>query len=82
MSTVDTIQLELDIHITNANIIKELVTEEFVKQKIISEEQKSSFDNNYQIILFKRKWYEKWLKYIGFNNPNGMNEYQFKIVKF
>lgn len=76
---LDSIQTELPFHIKNANTVKEIILAQLLKDSKISEEDFNNYCLNYQIIVFKRSWFETWFKKF-FNSKE--DEYQFKLVKF
>jgi hypothetical protein len=59
--------------------VKEIVIATLLENGIINEEQASEYVNNWQVIIFKRSWFERWA---NFFKKDDLNAYQYKFVKF
>ena len=86
MGTIDSIQLDMENKIVSENNVKELVINQLVDLGILTKEDGEKFKQEYQIILFKRRWYPSWWnnlkKYANIEDNSKDNEYQYLIVKF
>lgn len=79
---IDNILLEIPTQIKNAQIIKEIILEKLVEEKLITSEQANNFDDEYQLIIFKRSWYSKWWNNVTKGTKEELENYQYKLVKF
>jgi putative heme iron utilization protein len=76
---IDSELIELESNTKNANSVKEIVIATLLENGIINEEQASEYVNNWQVIIFKRSWFERWA---NFFKKDDLNAYQYKFVKF
>ena len=56
---LDTILIDMEENIQNANKVKELVLANLIELKTITKEQATNFDNNYQVTIYKNTWFNK-----------------------
>jgi hypothetical protein len=76
MQTESTL-LELPVLTANGNLVKEIVIERLLKEKIISKTDAEEYCDRWQIIVIKNGWFKKWAK--KFNKP--VDDYVYKFVK-
>ncbi len=79
MAAVDSMLLTLEDDIKNANTVKELVIERLTKDKVITSQQAEEYEDEWQVIIIKPSWFERWMKKLNIKTPNS---YRFKYVKF
>jgi hypothetical protein len=79
MAAVDSMLLTLEDDIKNANVVKELVIERLVKDKVIASQQAEEYADKWQVIIIKPAWFERWMEKLNIKTPNS---YRFKYVKF
>jgi hypothetical protein len=79
MAAVDSMLLTLEDDIKNANVVKELVIERLVKDKVIASQQAEEYADKWQVIIIKPAWFERWMEKLKIKTPNS---YRFKYVKF
>ena len=79
MATIDSMLISLEEYTTNANLVKELVISRLIMDKVITEEQAEDYRDNWQVVIIKPTWFERWAK--KFNIPNPSN-YRFKYINF
>lgn len=86
MAQIDKMTLEMEYHVGNAQIVKNMVIDRLKKDGIITEEQSEEFLTKYQIIIIKRKWFQAWWDkfFDSAEKPQDKegNSYQYKLVKF
>jgi hypothetical protein len=81
MAKIDGIILEIENHIGNANVVKDIVLARLVMDKVISEEMAQDYSENWQIIVIKPSWFKKWFD--KFRKPKGIDDiYEYKYVRF
>ena len=77
--TVDSILLEIDSMIANAEAVKQLVLNRLVQDKLITEEQQDHYMEDWQVIVFKKGWFKRWCdKY----SKGDDTQWMYKFVKF
>lgn len=79
MAQIDSMLLEIENNTNNANAVKEMVLSRLLTDKIITEAQATEYAEKWQVIVFKKNWFERWMN--SFSIENG-DRYQFKFVKF
>ena len=67
--------LNLEINTKNGNTIKELVLDRLLIDKVITEEQFTLYNENYQVICIKKSWFKRLFK-------NANDSWQYIMVKF
>lgn len=87
MAQIDSVLLNMESTIKNADVVKEMVLDRLQKEGLISEEQKTEFCEKWQVIVVKRSWYKTWWKKFFSTDDDGISdeqgrEYQYKLVKF
>ena len=78
MATVDSILLEMESLVKDANTLKEMVVKELVEQKLLDSKVGEAFITNYHIVLLKQNWFRYWGGKIMGKDDKG---YYYKIVK-
>ncbi len=79
MAHIDNGLLELPGDTKNANIVKEVVLDQLLRDNLITKEQFLEYTENWQVIVIKRSWFKKWWdKYASGTADN----YVYNIVKF
>lgn len=76
---IDSNLVSLEADIQNANIVKEIVVGQMLKDKIITEEQARTYTEKWQIIVFKRGWFTRWLEIF---KKGESSDYAYKFVQF
>jgi len=61
MGTIDGMLLEIESFTKNANIAKSIVLSRLLEDKIITDEQRTEYLDNWQIIVIKKSWFKKLL---------------------
>ncbi len=74
---MDDIQLQLEQYTINANAVKELVLNKLLFNKHITPEQFHEYDTQWGIVIFKNKWFTKWINL--FNKEQ--NAWTYKFIK-
>jgi len=71
----------LDEDVLNANIIKDVVLRKLEKDKIITEKQFQEYSENYNIVIIKYSWFEKWFNKIKSKNKEAKDGYFYQYIK-
>lgn len=89
MATIDTVLVQMESFVKNAEVVKGMVAERMMKEGLLTKEQSEEFCEKWQVVIIKRKWYKQWWKKYFDNNldDDGIldkdgNSYQYKLVKF
>jgi len=77
MAIIDSVLADMDFHVKNANITKNITLTKLLNDKIITQEQYDDYSVNYNIIIIKPSWFEKWKKKFVKDD----DVYRYKIVK-
>ena len=80
MATIDSELINLDANIANANIVKEIVLTRLYDDGHIPEKTYNTFMENWQMIIIKRGWFQRWLKKFG--PKDDPETYQYMLVQF
>lgn len=78
MAVIDSMLLDLNSHLTNANVCKDMVLQQLKKDGIITEETQIIYTEKWQMIIIKPSWFQRWKTVFSKDN----NDYQYKLVKF
>lgn len=76
---IDTMTLQAEDHVKNANIVKDIVLGQLLEDKIITKEQADKYADDYQIIIVKPSWFQRWAEKVNISDTMG---YIYKYVKF
>ena len=75
---VDTVLMEMPTNVQNATVVKEMVLNTLLKNKVITTTQHKEYVDEWQIIIIKRSWYNRmWNKFYK-GTEDG---YSFNFVK-
>jgi len=80
MGTIDSILVNMELHVKNANICKDMVVERLLKDGMITQEIANDYFEKYQIIIIKNSWFKTWMD--KFLKDSNKDTYSFKLVKF
>jgi hypothetical protein len=76
---MDTQLITLEEDIRNANLIKEAVISRLYKDGVLNDEQATTYNEKWQVVIIKPTWFKSWMeKFISTNT----NSYRYKYVKF
>lgn len=75
---IDQELMDMESFVKNANATKEIVLQRLLQDKVIDEKTAEHYSTNWQVIVIKRNWFERWMNKF-MKDKNG---YQFKYVKF
>jgi len=76
---VDPQLITLEEDIQNANLIKEAVISRLYKDGVLNDEQATTYNEKWQVVIIKPTWFKSWLeKFISTN----INNYRYKYIKF
>lgn len=78
MAVLDSILVEIDNYVQNANSTKELVLDRLLKDGIITQEIYNTYTENWQVIIIKNNWFKRWTE--KFSKTKGA--YSYKYLKF
>ena len=78
MSKIDSMLISLEEYTLNANQVKDLVLERLEKDGLLTAEQVDTYMENWQVIIIKSNWFERWCEKFGIKK----DFYKFKFVKF
>lgn len=70
--------ISLEEYTLNANQVKDLVIERLNKDGLLNEEQSNYYAENWQVIIIKSTWFERWCEKFGIKK----DQYKFKLVNF
>ena len=73
---------ELTDKITNANIVKSLVLEKLVEEKLISKEEADKFDETYQITVINSSWFPVISRLLKAIKKDYTPQYVYKFIKY
>lgn len=76
--TLDSIVINIEENIKNANQVKELVLYRLVRDGIITEELYEKYTTSWNIIIVKKSWFAKWWDKV----ISGNDGYVYKFVQF
>lgn len=76
---IDSMLIELESHTKDANVVKEMVLQRLFDDGIITTEQAQYYSENWQVIVIKKGWFERWFNKFRKGTTDG---YQFKYVCF
>lgn len=76
---VDSMLLDMQVNVENANKIKALILERLVADKEISLEKAIEYDTKWQVIIFKKSWFKRWMSIFSTENKDG---YCYRLVRF
>jgi len=76
---IDQNLISLESDILNANAVKEIVIERLLQDNIINEEQAKIYVEKWQVIVFKKGWFTRWL---GVFKKGESSDYSYKFVRF
>lgn len=76
---MDMFSLTVEDYNITANEIKEIVLERLQRDNIISKEQALKYNNNWQVIFIKKKWFRRWADKFWADKKEG---YVLKYVQF
>jgi hypothetical protein len=79
MAQIDSMLISIEEYTTNANLVKELVISRLVTDKVITEEQSKDYIENWQVVIIKPTWFERWAGKFKITNPSN---YRFKYLNF
>lgn len=71
---IDSMLLELEDYIQNANVVKAVILNELVTAEKITVEDAANYNNNWQVIVVKPSWFKRIID----NTPNN---YYYQFVK-
>jgi len=83
MAAIDGMLLEIENYTKNAEIVKNMVINRLVKDKIITKKQGETYVNGLDISLIKRSWFQKFLsgekdswvyRFLEWNNSSDLKE--------
>jgi hypothetical protein len=76
---MDTQLITLEEDIRNANLIKEAVISRLYKDGVLNDEQATTYNEKWQVVIIKPTWFKSWMeKFI----PTNTNSYRYKYIKF
>lgn len=78
MAQIDSMLVSLEEYTLNANQVKDLVLERLEKDGLITDEQANFYAENWQVIIIKSNWFERWGEKFGIKKDS----YKFKFVNF
>ena len=78
MAQIDNMLISLEEYTLNANQVKDLVLERLLKDGLITDEQSCLYAENWQVIIIKSNWFERWCEKFGIKK----GQYKFKFVNF
>lgn len=78
MAEIDNMLISLEEYTLNANQVKDLVLERLTKDGLITDEQSCTYAENWQVIIIKSNWFERWCEKFGIKK----GQYKFKLVNF
>lgn len=76
MAAIDGMLLEIDSYTENANTVKTAVITRLLEDGIITEKQATLYNEEWNMIVYKRSWFSKIL------SKTTKNDWQMKYVKF
>jgi len=79
MAQIDSMLISIEEYTTNANLVKELVISRLIIDKVITEEQAKDYIENWQVVIIKPTWFERWAGKFKIANPSN---YRFKYLNF
>ena len=59
MATIDSVLMNIDNSIDNANIAKEVTLQKLLDENIIDQETFNVFNEKWQIIILKKSWFKR-----------------------
>lgn len=80
MGVIDGTLVEIETITYNANICKELMLEQLVKDEKITPEDFNTYSEKWNIICIKLKWFERWRN--KFKPGLNSKDYIYKLVRF
>jgi hypothetical protein len=78
MGKIDNVLISLEDYTLNANQVKDVVLERLVADGLITKHYSRIYEENWQIIIIKTNWFDKWRNKFGIKEGN----YRFKFVNF
>jgi hypothetical protein len=76
---MDTRLITLEEDTQNANLIKELIISRLYRDGVLNDEQATTYNEKWQVVIIKPIWFKCWMeKFI----PTNTNNYRYKYVKF
>ena len=79
MGKIDSFLVDMESHVKNANICKDIIIERLLKDGIIDQEVANDYMEKYQIVIVKKTWFKKWMDKFSDNKEDF---YVYKLVKF
>lgn len=79
MAQIDSMLLEIESYTNNANNVKEMVLARLLTDGIITKEQSKCYSEKWQVIIFQKRWYKRWMNYFSKTNEDS---YEYKFVRF
>lgn len=71
--------LELENDSKNAEVVKELLIGQLVKDGYLTDEESIDIVNTYQVLVYKPTWFPSLMKRLGITDTN---KWRYRIVKF
>ncbi len=75
---MDTIQVDLENWVKNANYAKEAILMQLLKDNILTNEQYDLYSTDYNIILIKESWFKKYFSKLINKDTNS---WIYKVIK-
>jgi hypothetical protein len=76
---MDTQLITLEEDTQNSNLIKEAVISRLYKDGVLNDEQATTYNEKWQVVIIKPTWFKSWMeKFISTNT----NNYRYKYIKF
>ena len=79
MSTIDAMILDFESITKNADIVKVIILDRLLKDKIISKKDYDEYSTNWNVICIKDSWFKKWKNKFFKDEKDG---YRYHFVKF
>jgi hypothetical protein len=80
MAQIDSQLLEIERDTQNANSVKEIVLAQLLSDKVITNEQAQMYVTQWQVIVIKYGWFERWFKTL--RTGRKATDYSYKYVRF
>lgn len=72
--------INMEANVSNANLCKDIVINAMISEGYISKERGEHFKNNYNVIISKRTWFQRF--YALFRKDRKPDGWFFDVVKF